>query len=107
MLSSFTKLEKSVIGLYDHTITSFRCGIKIERSDRTMPRHTRKHTRKHNSKSHKAHHAKKHHGTKKSGASDWNKKVMKVYHEMKAKNKNTKLGDAMRECSRRKKAGKL
>jgi hypothetical protein len=32
---------------------------------------------------------------------------MKVYHEMKAKNKNTKLGDAMRECSRRKKAGKL
>jgi hypothetical protein len=69
-----------------------------------MPRHTRKHTRKHNSKSHKA---KKRNGTKKSGASDWNKKVMKVYHEMKAKNKNTKLGDAMRECSRRKKAGKL
>jgi hypothetical protein len=32
---------------------------------------------------------------------------MKVYHEMKAKNKDTKLGDAMRECSRRKKAGKL
>lgn len=74
-----------------------------------MPRHTRKHTRKHSSKSHKAHkgHAQKRHGTKKAGPSDWNKKVMKVYHEMKAKNKDTKLGDAMRECSRRKKAGKL
>ena len=72
-----------------------------------MPRHTRKHTRKHSSKSHKSHKAHKRHGTKKSGASDWNKKVMKVYHEMKAKNKDTKLGDAMRECSRRKKAGKL
>ena len=69
-----------------------------------MPRHTRKHTRKHISKSHKGH---KRHGTKKAGPSDWNKKVMKVYHEMKAKNKDTKLGDAMRECSRRKKAGKL
>ena len=41
------------------------------------------------------------------GASDWNKKVMMVYHEMKKKNANTKLGDAMRECSRRKKAGRL
>ena len=105
MLSSFTKLEKSVIGLYNDTMTSFRYEIKIERFNRTMSRHTRKHS----SKSHKAHkgHAKKRHGTKKSGASDWNKKVMKVYHEMKAKNKDTKLGDAMRECSRRKKAGKL
>jgi hypothetical protein len=41
----------------------------------------------------------------KKAPSDWNKKVMKVYHEMKAK--NTKLGDAMDECSCRKKAGKL
>ena len=39
------------------------------------------------------------------GASDWNKKVMEVYHEMKKKNPDTKLGDAMRECSKRKKRG--
>jgi hypothetical protein len=45
-------------------------------------------------------------GTKKSG-SDWNKKVMAVYKELKAKNKNTRLGDAMREASARKKRGIL
>ncbi len=39
------------------------------------------------------------------GASDWNKKVMEVYHELKKKNPDTKLGDAMRECSKRKKRG--
>ena len=39
------------------------------------------------------------------GASDWNKKVMEVYHELKKKNPATKLGDAMRECSKRKKRG--
>ena len=44
-------------------------------------------------------------GTRK--LSSWNLLVMKVFKEMKAKNKDTKLGDAMRECSRRKKAGKL
>jgi hypothetical protein len=45
-------------------------------------------------------------GTRKSG-SDWNKKVMAVYKELKAKNKNTRLGDAMREASARKKRGTL
>ncbi len=39
------------------------------------------------------------------GASDWNKKVMEVYRELKKKNPATKLGDAMRECSKRKKRG--
>ena len=39
------------------------------------------------------------------GASDWNKKVMEVYRELKKKNPFTKLGDAMRECSKRKKRG--
>jgi hypothetical protein len=39
------------------------------------------------------------------GASNWNKKVMEVYRELKKKNPATKLGDAMRECSRRKKRG--
>jgi len=41
------------------------------------------------------------------GPSDWNKKVMEVYREMKKKNPAVKLGAAMKECSRRKKAGKL
>ena len=41
------------------------------------------------------------------GPSDWNKKVMMIYHEMKKKDKNVKLGTAMKEASRRKKAGKL
>jgi hypothetical protein len=45
-------------------------------------------------------------GTRKSG-SDWSKKVMAVYKELKAKNKNTRLGDAMREASARKKRGTL
>jgi len=41
------------------------------------------------------------------GPSDWNKKVMMIYREMKKKDKNVKLGAAMKEASRRKKAGKL
>ena len=41
------------------------------------------------------------------GASDWNKKVMEVYRELKKKNPMTRLGDAMRECSKRKKRGDL
>jgi len=41
------------------------------------------------------------------GASDWNKKVMMVYHELKKKNPATKLGDAMKECSKRKQRGEL
>ena len=40
-------------------------------------------------------------------ASEWNKAVMRVYNEMKAKDKNTKFGDALKEASKRKKAGKL
>lgn len=44
---------------------------------------------------------------KSKGPSDWNKKVMMIYREMKKKDKNVKLGSAMKEASRRKKAGKL
>lgn len=40
-------------------------------------------------------------------AGDWNKKVMAVYKELKAKDKGTKLMDAMKEASRRKSAGTL
>jgi len=39
--------------------------------------------------------------------SDWNQAVMRVYKELKSKNPNTKLGDAMREASKRKKNGTL
>lgn len=40
---------------------------------------------------------------KSGGASAWNKKVMEVYREMKRKNPNTRLGDAMKEAARRRK----
>ena len=39
--------------------------------------------------------------------SDWNKSVMKVYREMKNKNKDVKLKDAMKETKRRKDRGEL
>ncbi len=41
------------------------------------------------------------------GASDWNKKVMGVYAEMKKKNKEASFRDALVEASKRKKAGTL
>jgi hypothetical protein len=41
------------------------------------------------------------------GASDWNKKVMKVYHDMKRKDKSVRLGDAMKRASQMKKRGEL
>lgn len=43
---------------------------------------------------------KKRNGTRK--ASKWTMFVKKIYGEMKRKNKNASLGDAMREASRRK-----
>ena len=39
--------------------------------------------------------------------SSWNIAVMKIFKEMKAKDKNVKFGDALKEASKRKKAGKL
>lgn len=41
------------------------------------------------------------------GASDWNKAVMRVYGEMKRKDSNVSFGDALKEASKRKKAGNL
>ena len=41
------------------------------------------------------------------GASEWNKAVMKVYAEMKKKDSKISFGDALKETSRRKKAGEL
>jgi hypothetical protein len=56
-----------------------------------MPRHTRR--------------AKKRSKTKKG--SDWNKKMMKVYHEMKRKDSSVRLCDAMRKASDMRKKGLL
>jgi hypothetical protein len=39
--------------------------------------------------------------------SEWNKAVMKVYREMKSKDKNVQLKDAMKETKRRKDRGQL
>lgn len=41
------------------------------------------------------------------GASDWNKKVMEVYRDMKKKDKSVKLGAAMKRASEMKKRGEL
>jgi len=43
----------------------------------------------------------------KRGPTPWTKFVTKVYHEMKKKDKNTKLRDAMKEASMRKKRGDM
>jgi hypothetical protein len=39
--------------------------------------------------------------------SDWNKAVQRVYNEMKRKDRNASFGAALKEASRRKKAGRL
>ena len=41
------------------------------------------------------------------GADTWREGVMRVYKEMKSKDANTKFGDALKEASKRKKAGNL
>jgi hypothetical protein len=41
------------------------------------------------------------------GASEWNKKVMELYKDMKKKDSNVKLGDAMKRASQMKKKGQL
>lgn len=44
-------------------------------------------------------------GSRKGG--DWAQSVKRVYAEMKRKDSNASLGDAMKEASRRRKAGNL
>ena len=41
------------------------------------------------------------------GASEWNKKVMEVYRDMKKKDKSVRLGAAMKRASEMKKRGEL
>ncbi len=42
-----------------------------------------------------------------TGADTWREGVMRVYKELKAKKPSTRFGDALKEASRRKKAGNL
>lgn len=68
-----------------------------------MAKHTRKASRKaHRKVSHKVRKATHKKRRISKGASAWNKKVMEVYREMKRKNPNIRLGDAMKEAARRK-----
>ena len=46
-------------------------------------------------------------GGKKRAASSWNKAVKRVFEEMRRKDRNASFGDALKEASRRKKAGRL
>ena len=46
-------------------------------------------------------------GTRKAGTSSWAQSVNRVYAELKRKDRNASLGDAMKEASRRRKAGTL
>ncbi len=41
------------------------------------------------------------------GASEWNKKVMEVYRDMKKKDKNVRLGEAMKKAAELKRKGEL
>lgn len=59
-----------------------------------MARHTRKHSRKS---------GKKHTRKASRGAMKWTSFVSMVHKQMKKRNPNAKLGDAMKEASRRKK----
>ena len=79
------------------TIKFFIPNIETQMATKTRRAHrSRKNSRKANRKSSRK-------STRKQGggASEWNKKVMEVYREMKRKDPKTRLGDAMREASRR------
>ena len=68
------------------------CGMKLEGGKRRKTNSKRK-----TNKTHKT----------SNGANTWREGVMRVYKEMKAKNANIKFGDALKEASKRKKAGNL
>jgi hypothetical protein len=59
------------------------------------------------SRSRKAAASRKQSGGKKRAASSWNKAVKKVFEEMRRKDRNASFGDALKEASKRKKAGTL
>lgn len=59
------------------------------------------------SRSRKAAASRKQSGGKKRAATSWNKAVKRVFEEMRRKDRNASFGDALKEASRRKKAGRL
>lgn len=59
------------------------------------------------SRSRKAAASRKQSGGKKRAASSWNKAVKRVFEEMRRKDRNASFGDALKEASKRKKAGTL
>ena len=59
------------------------------------------------SRSRKAAASRKQSGGKTRAASSWNKAVKRVFEEMRRKDRNASFGDALKEASRRKKAGRL
>jgi hypothetical protein len=63
-----------------------------------MAKATRKNMRKASRKSRKG--SRKTRKAQAGGKSEWLKKVMRVYKEMKAKNPNTRLGDAMKAAKK-------
>lgn len=67
---------------------------------------TRKAHRKGSRKAHRKASKKTQRGGKRA-ASSWNKAVKRVYEEMKRKDSSISFGDALKEASKRKKAGNL
>ena len=76
-----------------------------------MASHTRKQTqkKKQQKQQKKQQQKKQQGGTRKLGAKakTWQKSVMEVYRELKKKDSNTMLKDAMKEAAKRKKKGEL
>lgn len=77
-------------------------------------RRSRGSRKSHRKGSRKAHGTRKHRGgasgqrkASSRKASDWAQAVKRVHQELKRKNANASLGDAMKEASRRKKNGSL
>jgi len=71
---------------------------KTRRNKTFGGKRSKKHIRKtHRHSTHKASH----------GADNWREGVMRVYKEMKAKNSSASFSDALKEASKRKKAGRL
>lgn len=72
-----------------------------------MVKHLTQRKKSHSSKHRKSSSKKRHTRKMAKGASDWNKKVMDIYRDMKKKNPLVKLGEAMKKASQLKKKGQL
>jgi hypothetical protein len=76
---------------------------KSRRASRSVERKSRKAERK----SRRAERKTRKQAGGKRAPSEWNKAVKRVYGEMKRKDRNASFGDALKEASKRKKAGNL